>query len=72
MTQVIVVVVAPVLDATSSENGYLTTGELVCSAVSKERVRNSCATRILHTISHGTTKVSETTAPLLWGSSFQN
>jgi hypothetical protein len=30
----------------------------VCSAVSKERVCNSCATCIAHTISHGTTQLS--------------
>jgi hypothetical protein len=35
MTQVVVVV--PPLDATSFENGYPTTEELVCSAVSEEK-----------------------------------
>jgi hypothetical protein len=35
-----------------------TTEELVCSAVSEERVCNSCATCISHTISHGTTQPS--------------
>jgi hypothetical protein len=49
---------APPLDATSFENGYPTTEELVCSAVSEERVCNSCATWISHTISHGTTQPS--------------
>jgi hypothetical protein len=33
---------APSLDATSFENGYPTTEELMCSAVSEERVCNSC------------------------------
>jgi hypothetical protein len=42
---------APQLDATSFENGYTTTEELVCSAVSEDRVCNSCATCISHTIS---------------------
>jgi hypothetical protein len=46
------------LDATSLENGYPTTEELVCSAVSEERVCNSCATCISHTISHGPTQPS--------------
>jgi hypothetical protein len=49
---------APPLDATSFGNGYPTTEELVCSAVSEERVCNSCATCISHTISHGTTQSS--------------
>jgi hypothetical protein len=57
MTRVIVVVARP-LDATSFENGYPTTEELVCSAVSEERVCSSCATCISHTISHGTTQPS--------------
>jgi hypothetical protein len=39
-------------------NGYPTTKELVCSAVRDERVCNSCATCILHTISYGTTQPS--------------
>jgi hypothetical protein len=47
---------APPLDATSFENGYPTTEELVCSAVSEERVCNSCATCISHTISHEATQ----------------
>jgi hypothetical protein len=41
---------APLLDATSSENGYPTTEELLCSTVSEERVCNSCATCISHTL----------------------
>jgi hypothetical protein len=49
---------APPLVATSFENGYPTTEELVCSAVSEEIVRNSCATCISHTILHGTTHPS--------------
>jgi hypothetical protein len=49
---------APPLDATSFENGYATTEELVCSAVSEERVCFGCATCISHTISHGTTEPS--------------
>jgi hypothetical protein len=47
------------LKATSFENGNPITEELVCSAVSKERVCNSCATSISYTISHGTTQLSE-------------
>jgi hypothetical protein len=43
----------PQLDATSFENGYSAPEELVCSAVGEERVRNSCATCISHTISLG-------------------
>jgi len=39
----VVVIVMPLLDATSFENGYRTTEALVCSAVSKERDCNSCA-----------------------------
>jgi hypothetical protein len=50
---------APLLDATSFENGYLITEELVCSAVSEERFYNSCATYISHTFSHGTTQTSD-------------
>jgi hypothetical protein len=41
----------PPLDATSFENGYPTTEELVCSAISEERICNSCAMFISHTIS---------------------
>jgi hypothetical protein len=48
----------PPLNATSFENGYSTTEELVYSAVSEERVCNSCETCISHTISHGTTQPS--------------
>jgi hypothetical protein len=43
----------PLLDATNFENGYSTTEELVCSAVGKERVFNSCAI-----VSHGSTQPS--------------
>jgi hypothetical protein len=49
---------APPLDVTSFQNGYPTTKELVCSAVSEERVCDSCATCISHTIPHGTTQQS--------------
>jgi hypothetical protein len=48
---------APVLDATSSENGYLTTEELLCSTVSEERVCNSSAC-ISHTVLYGPTQPS--------------
>jgi hypothetical protein len=41
---------APSLDATSFENGYPTTEELVCFEVNEERVCNSFAMCILHTI----------------------
>jgi hypothetical protein len=46
------------LAATSFENGYPTTEELVCCAVSEERDSNRCATCISHTISNGTTQPS--------------
>jgi hypothetical protein len=46
------------LDATSFESGYHTTEEMVCSAFSDERVCNSSATCISHTISHGATQPS--------------
>jgi hypothetical protein len=41
------------------ENGYPTTEELVCSAVSKARVCNSCAICTSYAISHGTTLQSK-------------
>jgi hypothetical protein len=41
----------PPLDATGFENGYPKTEEFMCSAVSEERVCNSCAMCISHTIS---------------------
>jgi hypothetical protein len=47
---------APPPNGTSFENGYPTTKKLVCSAVSKETVCNSCGMCILDTISHGTTQ----------------
>jgi hypothetical protein len=47
---------APPLDASSFEKGYSTTEELVCSAVSEERVCISFAMCIPHTILHGTTQ----------------
>jgi hypothetical protein len=51
---------ALLLDAITSENGYLTIEDLVCLTVREERFCNSCATCILHTISHGTIQLSET------------
>jgi hypothetical protein len=45
-------------DTATFENGDPTTEELVCSAVSKEKVCNSCAMCISHTVSHGTTQPS--------------
>jgi hypothetical protein len=44
---------APPLDATGFENGYLIAEELVCSAVSEERVCNSCETYTSHIVSPG-------------------
>lgn len=38
---------APSLANTAFENGFPTTEELVCSAVSEEGVRNSCATYVI-------------------------
>jgi hypothetical protein len=46
------------LHATSFEHGYSTTDDLVCCAVSEERVCNNCAMCIVHTISPGTTQPS--------------
>jgi hypothetical protein len=46
------------LDATSFDNGYPTTEKVVCSTVREERVYNSCAACISHTISRGTTQQS--------------
>jgi hypothetical protein len=51
------------LYATTFENGYHTTDELVYSAVSKERACNSCATCISQTISHGTTQPNNISLP---------
>lgn len=46
----------PPLDATSFEKVYSTIEKLVCSAVSEEKICNSCATCMSHTLSHGTTE----------------
>jgi hypothetical protein len=46
----------PLLDATSFENGYPTTEEFLQL---QKKVCNSCKTCISHTISPGTTKLSE-------------
>jgi hypothetical protein len=46
------------LDATTFEDGYPTTEELMCSAVSGQRVYNSYATCISQTISHESTQPS--------------
>jgi hypothetical protein len=54
----LIVACTSLLDANSFENGYPTTKELVCSAVSEERVCNTYAMCISHTISHGTTQPS--------------
>jgi hypothetical protein len=51
MSQVIVVV-APLLDATNFENDYPATKELACTAICEESVTCAC---IPHIISHGTT-----------------
>jgi hypothetical protein len=55
---------APLLDATTFEIGYPTTEKLVYSAVSKERVRNSCVMCTLHTISQGTTQPCATVSKI--------
>jgi hypothetical protein len=49
---------APLLDATSLQNAYPTTDELVCSAVSEEGVCDSCATFLSPITWHGTTQPS--------------
>jgi hypothetical protein len=57
MTQVIVFVVAHLCYMPLVfENGYATTKKLACSVFGKERVYNSCAMCISHSISHGTTQ----------------
>jgi hypothetical protein len=41
------------LDTTNFENCYPTTEELVCFVFGEDSISNSCATCILHTVSHG-------------------
>jgi hypothetical protein len=49
---------APSLDASSFENGYSRSTELVRSAVSEGRVCKGCVTCISHTVLHGTIQPS--------------